>query len=83
MSAFAVKFLTRKGCHLCDEARPGVVRTVCKLGGTAAEVDIDSSSALVLEYALRIPVVLGPEGHVLAEGRIDPKDLEKVLRELF
>ena len=68
LSDFSVTFLTRKGCHLCDEARPVLARSIRRLGVAVNEVDIDTDDRLTAEYGLRIPVVLDP---VLASARGD------------
>lgn len=70
MKPFLVEFLTRSGCHLCDEARPIVTRATRWSGGHLSEVDIDEEDDLVRDFGLRIPVVrVG--GEVVAEGRIE------------
>lgn len=77
-----VKFLTRPGCHLCEQARPLVVAAGRRWGLSVEEVDIESDSALLRDYGLRIPVVLGPEGAVIAEGEItDGRALARRMRE--
>lgn len=65
-----MQFLTRKGCHLCDEARPVVEWAAARTGVMVEEVDIDTEDRLVGLYGLRIPVVLTGGGEVLAEGAI-------------
>lgn len=78
---FAIKFLTREGCRLCDEARPLIFSEAERLGIAVEEIDIDQDEDLLVNYGLRIPVVLGPEDRVLAEGAIDePKALRRALR---
>jgi hypothetical protein len=79
---FVIEFLTRSGCHLCDEARPVVKKEVQRRGGVVEEVDIDGDDALTRDYGLRVPVVLGPDGVVLAEGVIEAKTLRRALRRL-
>ncbi|MGH8870479.1 MAG: glutaredoxin family protein [Acidimicrobiia bacterium] len=74
------KFLTRPGCHLCDEARPLVERAVRRRGGIIEEVDIDADDPLSRDYGLRIPVLLGPDEVVIAEGRIESDSLRRALR---
>ena len=74
-----VKFLTRPGCHLCDEARPIVASVAARAGVEIEEVDIDSDPALTRDFGLRIPVVLGPDGTVLAEGQIEARRLRAEL----
>jgi hypothetical protein len=79
---FVVEFLTRSGCHLCDEARPVVEKVVAAAGGMVEEIDIDSDDALTRDFGLRVPVVLGPGGVVLAEGVIEVRALRRALRRL-
>lgn len=74
MNEISVEFLTRGGCHLCEEAWPTVRRAVRWSGLRVVEVNIDDHDDLVRDYGLRIPVVrVG--GAVVAEGRIDPVGL--------
>jgi hypothetical protein len=44
------------------------------------EVDIDSDDLLVKEYGMRIPVLLSPDGQVVAEGLIEAGSLRRSLR---
>jgi hypothetical protein len=44
------------------------------------EVDIDSDSSLLEAYGDRIPVLLAPDGTVVAEGRIESGSLRRALR---
>lgn len=81
MSGFRLRFLTRAGCHLCDEARPLVQSAAARAKVEIDEVDIESSDDLVARYGLRIPVVLTPDDRVIAEGRIeDGRRLRKAIR---
>ena len=82
MKHFVVIFLTRSGCHLCDQARPLVEQAVRSVGGTVEEVDIDGDDVLTRDYGLRVPVVLGPGDVVLAEGRIEARPLRRALRQV-
>lgn len=76
-----LRFLTRPGCHLCDDARPIVLTEARRAGATVEEIDIDTDDRLVSLYGIRIPVVLGPGESVLAEGIIgDAKSLRRKLR---
>jgi glutaredoxin len=75
-----VKFLTRPGCHLCDAARPTVTSEAAKAGVEIEEIDIDSHPDLTRDFGLRIPVVIAPDGRVLAEGEIEARRLRKELR---
>ena len=75
MRGFFLLFVTRDRCPLCQEAWP-VVRRVARLAGVRVRaVDVDSDDEFLALYALRIPVVLDPEGRVLAEGHIRPGGL--------
>lgn len=82
MKYFVVKFYTRSGCHLCDEARPVVEKAVRWAGGVVEEVDIDGDDTLTRDYGLRVPVVLGPEDELVAEGVIEVRALRRALRGL-
>ena len=82
MNIFAIKFLTRRACHLCDVARPLVRSEARRLGIEMIEVDVDGDDRLLALYGLRIPVILGPEDRVLAEGVIeDRKSVRRTLRQ--
>jgi Glutaredoxin-like domain (DUF836) len=81
-SFFVCRFLTRPGCHLCDLARPEVLAAVEGSGGSVHEIDIDSDDSLLQEFGLRIPVLIGPDDRVLAEGIIDRRGLRRRLRRL-
>jgi Glutaredoxin-like domain (DUF836) len=61
-----LRFLTRQGCHLCDDALEllrGIPLTI---------IDIDLDPELLLLYHERVPVVLDATGSVVAEGAITP-----------
>lgn len=73
MSDFVLKFLTRPGCHLCDDARPLVESAAESESVEVEEVDVDSFPDLRSKYGNRIPVVLSPGGKVIAEGVIDDR----------
>jgi hypothetical protein len=44
------------------------------------EVGIDADDVLTRDYGIRVPVVVGPGGVVLAEGVIEAKALRQALR---
>ena len=68
-----VELVTRKGCHLCEEAL-GVLRR----GGVEVTVrDVDADAELFRLYDFRVPVVL-LDGALIAEGRIDSSMLNKL-----
>jgi len=60
-----------------------VTSVVEGMGATMEEIDIDSNPALIRDYGLRIPVVLGPNNELLAEGEIrDRRVLRSAMRRL-
>lgn len=69
-----ITLITRKKCHLCDEAL-GALRAL----GVEPELrDVDADDELYAKYDWRVPVVM-VGGHVVAEGRIDQDGLRKAL----
>lgn len=79
MRAFCLEFIGRSGCHLCDEAEPLVRRWARRLRADLAIRDVGGDPDLAAAYGRRIPVVLGPGGRVLAEGRIEPAPFIRAL----
>ena len=69
MNRIFLEFLTRPGCHLCDDAAPAVRRAARAVGGVVEEIDIEQDDALVRDFGLRIPVVR-LDGEVIAEGNV-------------
>ncbi|HZV50799.1 MAG TPA: glutaredoxin family protein [Candidatus Dormibacteraeota bacterium] len=70
-----VALVTRKGCHLCEEA-------LAALRGMGVEphlLDVDADPELFRLYDFRVPVLL-VEGRVVAEGRLDAPTLRRALR---
>ncbi len=68
-----MKFLTRRNCHLCDDARKVLDEITEDIGLRVDEVDIDTDDELVKLWGLRVPVVLASHDRVIAEGIIDDK----------
>ncbi|HEV2216825.1 MAG TPA: glutaredoxin family protein [Candidatus Dormibacteraeota bacterium] len=60
-----VVLVTRKGCHLCDDA----LRLLRELGVEPHLADVDADHALFQRYDWRVPVVL-VDGVPAAEGLI-------------
>ena len=76
-------FLTRPGCHLCDDARPLVLAAAAAAGAVVEERNVELDDRLLANYGLRIPVVLAPDGSVVAEGIIrNGKELAAAIRRL-
>ena len=69
-----VVLVTRKGCHLCDEA----LSMIRDLGVEPELADVDADESLFQLYDWRVPVVL-VGGQVAAEGRIDREGMRRAL----
>lgn len=80
MNDLRLRFLTRKACHLCDDARPLVESAATKARAELEVVDVDFSPELKTRYGDRVPVLLGPGDRVIAEGRID--DVRQLTRRI-
>ncbi|WP_193103452.1 glutaredoxin family protein [Brachybacterium sp. FME24] len=73
-----VLYLTREGCHLCEDALP-VVRAEADRAGTSVEVrDIDTDEALRAEWDYDVPVII-LDGAVHAKYRVDAQQLRAAL----
>ncbi len=70
MAVSSVEFLTRAGCHLCDEARRRLTQLARPLRIDVVDVDVDAHPELAAEFGARVPVIRSRDGQVLAEGRI-------------
>ena len=69
-----ITLITRKNCHLCDEA-------LSLLRALAVEPelrDVDEDGELYALYDWRVPVVM-VDGRVVGEGRIDQDAIRKAL----
>jgi predicted thioredoxin/glutaredoxin len=69
-----VVLVTRKNCHLCEEA----LSLLDDLGLEPELRDVDAESDLHSMYDWRVPVVL-VDGRVVAEGRIDRDHLREAM----
>lgn len=69
-----VVLVTRKGCHLCDQA----LSLIRELGVEPELADVDADERLFQLYDWRVPVLL-VHGQVAAEGRIDRARLREAL----
>ena len=66
-----VTLYTRRGCHLCDEAREAILGLRGELPPfELTEVDIEQDEALLARYLERIPVV-AVDGEVVSELELD------------
>ena len=68
------RLLTRRGCHLCEEAE-GRLRD---LGADFETVDVDTDEELLRLYDFRVPVLLAG-GRVVLEGKLDRERLAAAL----
>jgi hypothetical protein len=60
-----------------------IAQAAHRAGVVLEEVDIDQDDDLLKRFDLRVPVLLGPDGEVVAEGVIDDlRMLSKTLRRL-
>lgn len=57
-----------------------VQSAVTRAGGIFEELDVEGDDSLLAEFGLRIPVLLGPDGAVLAEGEIARSPLRRAVR---
>ena len=73
-----ITFVTRRGCTLCDEARPEVAAWAERLGLTMAVIDVDDED-LTEAYGDRVPVVLSEAGDELLSGRWGPLRLARMM----
>ena len=70
-----VELITRRGCHLCDDA----LQALRAAGVEPVLRDVDQDEELFRLYDWRVPVVLSG-GEIVAEGKIEPKDLSRLSR---
>ena len=70
----AVVFVTRKGCHLCDDT----LSLLRELGVEPQLADVDADDRLFQLYDWRVPVLL-VDGVPVAEGKISRDQLQAAL----
>lgn len=71
--------MTRKGCHLCEQAEPLVARAAEQAGVPLELRDVDVDIGLRATYSDKVPVVL-LDGVEHAYWRIDERALRAALR---
>jgi glutaredoxin len=74
-----VVLYTRKGCHLCDQAKAILEKYTAGRSVAIEEVDIDADETLRAQYDLCVPVV-EIDGVVRFRGRINEVLLRRLLR---
>jgi hypothetical protein len=66
-----VLLLTRPDCPLCEEFLEELAHEFPALAARVEAADVDSREDWRSLYGQRIPVLLGEDGSVWAEGRLD------------
>ena len=74
-----LEFITKPGCHLCDEAFPFVVAEAEEHGWQVVTRSVLDDDDLMTEFGLRIPVVLRG-GEPIAEGIITAGEVARALQ---
>jgi glutaredoxin len=74
-----ITLYTRKGCHLCDDAKATIAPLLAEFSATLREVDIDDNPLSRERYTNDVPVVfLGSQ--MLARHRLDGALLRRELQ---
>lgn len=73
-----VLYLTREGCHLCEEALPVVLAEADRVGSTVEVRDIDADDQLREDWDYDVPVII-VDGKVHAKYRVDAGQLRTAL----
>ena len=74
----AVRFYTRRGCHLCDTAEAVLRAEQAHIPFRLDIFDIDADADLTDLYSLLVPVTVLPNGDEL-HYRVDPARLRAAL----
>jgi glutaredoxin len=75
-AATQVRFYTKAGCHLCDDARDKLEDIAAQIEYELTEIDIRSNPEIFEQYRFRIPVIIISDSTLL-EGRIEYGDLAR------
>lgn len=70
---------SKPGCHLCEKLRALLDEIQSDFDFELEEIDITRDAALFARYRYDIPVLLR-EGHEIARGKIDERDLMSRLK---
>ena len=79
--SFRLTLFSKPGCHLCEDVRVTLDELQPEYGYAVDEVDITAHAELFAQYRHEIPVVL-KDGRELARGRIDDRELVRLLRRI-
>ncbi len=74
-----ITLYSRKGCHLCDDARTVIEQVCAELGERYDEVDIDADPELQRRFGEEVPVTF-VDGRQHDFWRVDPVRLRTALR---
>ena len=74
-----VVLYTRKGCHLCDEAKQQIERARAQADFLLEIIDIDSDPELHDKFNEQVPVIF-IDGRKALKFRVDAKDLLRRLK---
>jgi hypothetical protein len=75
----SVVLYSRRGCHLCDQARDVILSVRAREPFDFDEVDIEADDDLLREYSIRIPVVT-VNGEERFEIAVDRDEFEGLVR---
>ena len=71
---------SKPGCHLCDEMKALVHRTIADHSDISLdEIDISTDPALIDRYGLEIPVLM-IDGRKAAKYRVTEEELRRIIR---
>ncbi|HEV8385708.1 MAG TPA: glutaredoxin family protein [Candidatus Acidoferrales bacterium] len=73
-----VTLYTRKGCHLCEEAKAQMAPLLREFGARLREVDIDADAQLRALYDFEVPVIFLGDRKV-AKHRLDVAQFRRQL----
>lgn len=65
---FALRLLSRPGCHLCEVMLEAASPLVRERGGTLTVVNVDEDPALADVWGERIPALVDEQGRVVAKA---------------
>jgi glutaredoxin len=74
-----ITLYSRKGCHLCEDARAVIEQVCAELGESYDEVDIDADPELQRRFGEEVPVTF-VDGRQHDFWRVDPVRLRTALR---
>jgi glutaredoxin len=75
-----VTLYSRRGCHLCEEAKAAIAPVLREFGTVLHEVNIENDPVLEERYGSEIPVIfIGPRK--AAKHRVNVEQFRRQLRE--